>query len=77
VRQVAKKDKKVQFTALLHHVTYGLLLISYLNLKKKAAAGVDGVTWAEYGENLEERLVDLQRRIPDAEASDKAVLIRR
>ena len=63
VRQVAKKDKKVQFTALLHHVTYGLLLLSYLNLKKKAAAGVDGVTWAEYGENLEERLVDLQGRI--------------
>jgi RNA-directed DNA polymerase len=63
VREAAKKDKKIQFTALLHHVTYGLLLLSYLNLKKKAAAGVDGVTWAEYGENLEERLVDLQGRI--------------
>jgi RNA-directed DNA polymerase len=36
---------------------------SYLSLKKRAAAGVDGVTWEEYGEGLEERLADLQGRI--------------
>jgi group II intron reverse transcriptase/maturase len=53
----------VRFTALLHHVDIGLLRSSYYNLKKGAAAGVDGVTWQEYGDGLEERLLDLHGRI--------------
>ena len=56
VRQAAKGDKKLRFTALLHHVNIGLLRGSYYNLKRKAAAGVDGVRWQEYGDGLEERL---------------------
>jgi len=48
VRQAAKQDKKKQFTALLHHVTIEQLESSYFSLKRKAAAGVDGVTWEEY-----------------------------
>ena len=63
VREVAKKDGKVRFTALLHHVTIDLLRDSYHSLKKKAAPGVDGVTWREYGESLEARLSDLHGRI--------------
>src|SRR6266849_3278402 len=63
VREVAKKDRKVRFTALLHHVTVDLLRDSYGSLKKEAAPGVDGVTWREYGEALEVRLEDLHGRI--------------
>jgi len=63
VRQAAKKDKKVRFTTLLHHVDIDLLRSSYSGLKKQAAAGVDGVTWQEYGNGLEERLTDLHGRI--------------
>ena len=63
VREAAKRDGKLQFTALLHHVTIELLRDSYLQLKKKAAAGVDGVTWEEYGQGLEERLKDLHGRV--------------
>jgi group II intron reverse transcriptase/maturase len=63
VREVAKKDGKVRFTALLHHVTVDLLRDSYDSLKKTAAAGVDGMTWREYGEGLEARLSDLHGRI--------------
>jgi group II intron reverse transcriptase/maturase len=63
VREAAKGDPKVRFTALLHHVDIGLLRSSYYNLKKGAAAGVDGVTWQEYGDGLEERLLDLHGRI--------------
>ena len=37
--------------------------MSYFVLRKDAAAGVDGVTWAMYGEGLEERLLDLHRRL--------------
>jgi RNA-directed DNA polymerase len=63
VRQAAKGDKQVRFTALLHHVHIELLRSSYHSLKRKAVAGVDGVTWQAYGDGLEERLADLQGRI--------------
>jgi len=63
VRQAAKEDQGLRFTALLHHVNVELLRSSYQSLKKQAAAGVDGVTWEEYGEGPEDRLKDLQGRI--------------
>ena len=63
VRQAAKGDKQLRFTALLHHVNIDLLRSSYYGLKRRAAPGVDGVTWQDYGDGLEERLVDLHGRI--------------
>jgi RNA-directed DNA polymerase len=63
VRKAAKRDGKLRFTALLHHVTVDLLRESYHSLKKQAAPGVDGVTWEEYGQDLEARLRDLHGRI--------------
>jgi len=63
VREAARRDKKQKFTALLHHVTVGLLRDSYHSLKRYAAPGVDGVTWQQYGEGLEERLEDLHDRV--------------
>jgi RNA-directed DNA polymerase len=63
VRRAAKEDRKLRFTALLHHVTIDLLRDSYHSLKKRAAPGVDGVTWEEYGRDLEAQLSDLHRRI--------------
>jgi hypothetical protein len=49
IRQAAK-DKDVRFTALLHHVDVGLLRSAYGWLRKEASAGVDRVTWADYGD---------------------------
>ena len=63
VREAARKDGKLQFTALLHHVNADLLRSSYHSLKRQAAAGVDGMTWEEYGQDLEARLADLHGRI--------------
>jgi RNA-directed DNA polymerase len=63
VREAARRDKKQKFTALLHHVTTDLLRDSYYSLKRKAAPGVDGVTWEQYGEGLEDRIGDLHDRI--------------
>jgi RNA-directed DNA polymerase len=63
VRETARKDGKLKFTALLHHVSIDLLRQSYYSLKKKAAPGVDGMTWEEYGRNLEARISDLHGRI--------------
>ena len=63
VREVARRDKRTRFTALLHHVTMQLLRDSYYALKRDAAPGVDGVTWQEYETDLDEKLADLHSRI--------------
>src|SRR5216684_1534913 len=63
VREAASRDKRARFTALLHHVTTKLLMGSFYALKRDAAPGVDGVTWQEYETDLDEKLVDLHRRI--------------
>src|SRR5438477_7996677 len=63
VRKAARKDKRTRFTALLHHVTVGLLRDSYYALKREAAPGVDGVSWKEYETGLDEKLADLHSRV--------------
>ena len=63
VRQAAKERKEEKFTALLHHVTVELLRQSFYALKRKAAPGMDGVTWREYETGLESRLIDLHSRV--------------
>src|ERR1700719_3771805 len=63
VRKAAKENKGLRFTALLHHMTVDLLRKSFYALKRKAAPGVDGVTWQDYEAGLEERLVDLHGRV--------------
>src|SRR5215471_2917850 len=63
VRKAARGNKKMRFTALLHHLTVDLLRASFYALKRKAAPGVDGVTWQEYETGLEDRLLDLHGRV--------------
>lgn len=63
VREAARKDKSARFTALLHHVTIDRLRDAFLALKRKAAPGVDGVTWEQYAEDLEGHLRDLHARL--------------
>lgn len=64
IRQAARRDKRQRFTALLHHV-YGVegLRAAYFGLKREAAAGIDGKTWRDYGEELERNLWDLSERV--------------
>ena len=64
IRQAAKKDGKLRFTALLHHI-YNLetLRMAYFSIKREAAPGVDGETWRHYGESLETNLRDLSGRL--------------
>jgi RNA-directed DNA polymerase len=63
VRKAARENKEMKFTALLHHLTVDLLRESFCSLKRKAAPGVDGVTWQEYEDGLEDRLIDLHGRV--------------
>ena len=63
IREAARQRKKERFTALLHHVSIDLLTDAYFELKEDAAAGVDGLTWTDYGVNLESHLEDLHGRV--------------
>jgi group II intron reverse transcriptase/maturase len=63
VRRVAQQDKDVRFTALLHHVDVDRLRAAYWALKPKAAPGTDGVTWEDYGQDLEANLLALLDRV--------------
>ena len=63
IRLTAKEREKERFTALLHHVNTDLLEAEFYALKEHAAAGVDGLTWRDYEQNLEGNLADLHARI--------------
>jgi len=59
------KGKGQQKLTSLYHVVYKVeqLREAYFSLKRRAAAGVDGQTWASYGEQLEENLKRLSNKL--------------
>jgi RNA-directed DNA polymerase len=63
VRKAAEERKQERFTSLFYHLNVDLLRDSFHALQRKAAPGVDGVTWQEYEVGLEDRLVDLHARV--------------
>jgi RNA-directed DNA polymerase len=60
---VAEQEKDARFTVLLHHVTMDRLREAFVSLERKAAAGVDGMTWEHYATELESLLQDLHARV--------------
>jgi RNA-directed DNA polymerase len=63
IRQAARRNRKEKFTALMHHVSVDLLEAAFLEMRKTAAPGIDGVTWQDYEANLEGNLADLHDRV--------------
>jgi group II intron reverse transcriptase/maturase len=63
VRQAAKRDSHLRFTALFHHLSPELLAESFYQLERDAAPGIDGVTWQGYKANLGENLRALHARL--------------
>jgi len=64
IREAAKRDREMRFTALLHHVyDINRLRAAFYALKREAAAGIDGETWKHYREALEENLAGLSKRL--------------
>ena len=63
VRKAARERRQERFTSLLHHLNVDLLRDSFYALQRRAAPGVDGVTWQEYETGLEDRLIDLHGRV--------------
>ena len=56
IRQAARPRTKEKFTALLHHISIDQLDEAFFELKEDAAPGVDGLSWADYEQNLERNL---------------------
>lgn len=64
IRKTASSDRNRQLTTLWHHVyNVSHLRAIFYQLRRRAAAGVDGVTWHDYAENLEANLHDLSQRL--------------
>ena len=64
IGEKARKDPKLVFTSLYHHITdIDNLRASYDKLLAHKASGIDGVTKEEYGKQLEENLRDLSSRL--------------
>jgi group II intron reverse transcriptase/maturase len=63
VREAARKDGKLVFTALLHHVDKTALTEAFFSLKRTAALGIDGVSWQEYEREVEANIASLHDRV--------------
>lgn len=63
ISEKARKEPKLQFTSLAHLLDEGFLRECYFGLGKERASGIDGVSWKEYGEHLDENLKSLVTRM--------------
>jgi group II intron reverse transcriptase/maturase len=71
--KVAKQDKLIQFTNLMHHITPALLLVAFNKLNKRAARGVDGEGWEDFAKDSEQRLTILHERLQSGKYKPKPV----
>ena len=63
ISQRARREPYFQFTSLAHLLDVGFLKGCYFELGRDRASGIDGVSWSEYGEYLDENLEDLVSRM--------------
>jgi RNA-directed DNA polymerase len=63
IREAVNRNGKEKLTALLHHITVDMLRTAFFALKRRAAPGVDAVTWEAYEAGLEENLQHLHARL--------------
>jgi RNA-directed DNA polymerase len=63
IREAVNRNKKEKLTALLHHVTIDILRAAFFVLKRRAAPGIDSVTWDMYEGSREANLQGLHARI--------------
>jgi RNA-directed DNA polymerase len=64
IRKRAQQEKGIRFNSLMHHIySVDRLRKCFFEMKKKAAAGIDEITWKDYEENLESNLQSLSQRL--------------
>jgi len=62
VAEVSERRPEQVMTTLAHHITVDVLRKAYKQTRKDGAVGVDGRTWQQYGQRLEQNLEDLRER---------------
>jgi len=63
ISERARKEPKLQFISLAHLLNGRFLKECYYSLGRDRASGIDGVSWKEYGEHLDENLNNLVARM--------------
>src|SRR5437773_6091408 len=63
ISELAKEDPKRQFYSIAHMITFGALYAAFRGLRKKASAGVDGVTCEEYERDVAGNIQTLHERL--------------
>jgi len=63
--ELAKEDPKRQFFSIAHLITPEKMYAAFLSLRKDASAGVDGVTYEEYGKDAARNIRELHQRLKD------------
>ncbi len=63
ISERARKEPNLQFISLAHLLNEGFLKGCYYSLGRDRASGIDGVSWKEYGEHLDENLRALVARM--------------
>jgi len=74
VQEKARANPKERFTSLAHLLTVERLRKSYGRIDPSSAPGEDGVTKKDYGENLENNLKELHRKLKEGKYRAKPVL---
>ncbi len=65
ISETARQHPQFQFQNIAHHINVEMLEWGYRQLRKDAAAGVDGVTTKDYERNLQSNLEDLYKRLKE------------
>jgi len=73
IREAVDRNRKEKLTALLHHVSVDVLRAAFFALKRRAAPGVDAMTWDAYAEDCEARLALSPREAPQWRVSGVAL----
>ncbi len=63
ISELAKEDGKRQFYSIAHMITFGALYAAFRGLRKKASAGVDGVTYEDYERDVAGNIQALHERL--------------
>jgi len=63
ISERARKEPKLQFTSLAHLLNERFLKECYYSLGRDRASGINGVSWKEYGKQLDENLTKLVARM--------------
>ena len=63
ISELAKEDPKRQFLSIAHLITPEALYAAFRGLRKKASAGVDGVTYQKYEKDAARNIQQLHERL--------------